>query len=79
MKYVLGFIVCVLVLISALYIVLGFWDITLFDGQDMINIYKTLGVVTVVSVLLVLIVSFFFKRTHKGYDTTKGSIAHPKK
>lgn len=79
MKYVIGFIVCMLLIISSLYVVLGFWGIALFDEQYLTNTYKTLGVVAIVSVLVVLIVSFFFKNGHKGYDTTKGNIAHPKK
>ncbi|KUF47187.1 hypothetical protein AV926_11350 [Myroides marinus] len=79
MKYIIGFIACVVVLTTALYIVLGFWDISLFDPQYLTNTYKTIGVIGVVAILLILIVSFFFKANHKGYDTSKGNVAHPQK
>ncbi|MDM1529394.1 hypothetical protein [Myroides odoratimimus] len=79
MKYVIGFIVCILVLITALYVILGFWGIEMFDSEHLVNTYKTIGIVIVVALFLIMTVSFFFKRDHKGYDTTKGNIAHPKK
>lgn len=78
MKYIVGFIVVVLVLITTCYIALGFWGITLFDSQNLENSYKTLGLLFVVALVLVMAFAYFFKPVHKGYDTQKGNIAHPK-
>ncbi|MDR0229647.1 MAG: hypothetical protein LBI72_11400 [Flavobacteriaceae bacterium] len=79
MKYIVGTLVIALVLLTICYFILGIWGIALFDAADLSNTYKTVGLVLLASVLLIVLGSYFFRAPHKGYDKTKGSIAHPKK
>ncbi|MTG98386.1 MULTISPECIES: hypothetical protein [Myroides] len=79
MKYIIGVLLTLLLLLVTMYLALGFWGISMFDAMHLNNAFKTIGILFVASILLVLIVSYFFKNPHKGYDTTKGNIAHPKK
>lgn len=79
MKYIIGVCLTLLLLSFSTYIVLGFWDISLFDVSYLDRIYKTFGVLLIVAIIIVIIIAYFFKNPHKGYDESKGKIAHPKK
>lgn len=78
MKYLLGTLTTAIILFLTLYGVLRIYDIALFDPELFQKLLLTLGIVLVISFLLTILLPFFFRNHFKGYDRTKGTIAHPK-
>ncbi len=79
MKYLIGTVSTLLVLLLGVYVVLKMWGISMFDEVYLALVFKTIGVLVLISILLTLLFAFFFKDPHKGYDRNKGVVAHPKK
>lgn len=78
MKYVIAFILTLLVLVTLAYFVLQIWDISLFNSQYLTKTYTTLGILSIGSVILILIISFFFGGNRNEYDKTTEGIAQKK-
>ena len=78
MKYFIGTIVILVFLAIVTYFVLLLWGINLISAEYFTKSLITFGILCVVSFILAAIIPFFFKNNRKGYDMTKGNIAHPK-
>ena len=79
MKYFAGTIVILVILAIVTYFILLLWGINLISPEYFTKSLITFGIITVVSFVLTAIISFFFKNNEKGYDRSKGNVAHPKK
>ncbi len=79
MKYIIGTIITALILCIAAYFTLDLWGIenpiTLEQLQKGLI---TAMIVGVTSILLIIVIPFFFKNNSKGYDRNKGNVAKPK-
>ncbi len=79
MKYIIGTIITVLILCVAAYFTLELWGIENHITFDQLQKgLKTAMIVSGTSLLLIIVISFFFKNNIKGYDKNKGNVAKPK-
>ena len=78
MKYIIGTIAVALILCTAAFFTLELWGIenpvTLAQLQKG---FKTVMIIGLASILLLIVIPFFFKNNAKGYDKTKGKVAKP--
>jgi high-affinity Fe2+/Pb2+ permease len=79
MKYFAGTIIILVILAIVTYFVLLLWGINLISAEHFAKSLITFGILTLVSFMLTIIIPFFFKNNEKGYDMSKGNVAHPKK
>lgn len=79
MKYIIGFILTVAVLLTLIFFTLQIWDIHLFDPAYITQTWYTIAATGVGSVLLIVLFAYFFKRNDGGYDRSEGNRAHPKR
>ena len=79
MKYIIGTIAVALILCTAAFFTLDLWGIenpvTLAHLQKGL---KTVIIIGITSILLLIVIPFFFKNNGRGYDRTKGNVAKPK-
>lgn len=78
MKYVIAFILTLLVLVTLAYFVLQIWGISMFNAQYLTKTYTTLGVLSIGSIILILIIAFFFGGNRNKYDKTSSGVAQRK-
>ncbi|MCL1938840.1 MAG: outer membrane assembly protein [Candidatus Azobacteroides sp.] len=78
MKYFTGTIVILVILAIVSYFVLLLWGINLISAEHFTKSLITFGILVVVSFILTIIIPFFFKNNEKGYDMSRGNVAHPK-
>lgn len=78
MKYVIAFILTLLVLVTLAYFVLQIWDISLFNPQYLTKTYTTIGVLGVGAVVLTLIIAFFFGGNRSQYNKSATGVAQKK-
>lgn len=79
MKYIVGTIITALILCVAAYFTLELWGIENPIAFDQLQKgLKTAMLVSGTSVLLLIVMSFFFKNNSKGYDKDRGNVAKPK-
>ncbi|ATA73083.1 outer membrane assembly protein [Capnocytophaga canis] len=80
MKYIIGIIVVLIILSVSTYFLADLWEYdTLITPQELKKGAVTVMIVGAVSVLLLILVPFFFKDHDKGYDKNHNGIAQPKK
>ncbi|MFJ1261723.1 outer membrane assembly protein [Capnocytophaga canis] len=80
MKYIIGIIVVLIVLSVGAYFLADLWEYdTLITPEELKKGAITVMIVGGVSVLLLILVPFFFKDHAKGYDKNHNGIAQPKK
>ena len=79
MKYFAGTIITLVILAVITYFVLLLWGINLISAEHFTKSLITFGILAFVSFMLTIIIPFFFKNNEKGYDMSKGNVAHPKK
>jgi len=79
MKYIIGTIAVVLILCTAVFFTLELWGIANpVTFEQLQKGLKTAMIIGVTSILLLIVIPFFFKNNGKGYDRTKGNVAKPK-
>ncbi len=79
MKYIIGIIVTALILCVAAFFTLDLWGIeNPVTFEQLQKGLKTTMIVGVTSLLLLIVIPFFFKNNSKGYNRTKGKVAKPK-
>ncbi|MFJ1430879.1 outer membrane assembly protein [Capnocytophaga canimorsus] len=79
MKYIIGIIVVLIVLSVGAYFLADLWEYdTLITPEELKKGAITVMIVGGVSVLLLILVPFFFKDHAKGYDKNHNGIARPK-
>lgn len=78
MKYVIAFVLTLLVLVTLAYFVLQIWDIHMFDAQYLTKTYTTVGILSVGAVILILIIAFFFGGNRSKYDRNSQGVAQKK-
>lgn len=79
MKYVLGIVITLIILCIAAYFTLNLWGIENPVSRE--NFQRgliTVGILAIVSVVVVVMLPFFFKNHAKGYDRNGGNVAKPK-
>ncbi|CEN51458.1 hypothetical protein [Capnocytophaga canis] len=80
MKYIIGIIVVLIVLSVGAYFLADLWEYdTLITPEELKKGAITVMIVGGVSVLLLILVPFFFKDHAKGYNKNHNGIARPKK
>lgn len=72
MKYIIGIIVVAVILFIFTYLFSLVWGIDLFAAEDVSRTLKTVGLITALSIILIIIGGFFFKNPHKGYERGSG-------
>jgi len=75
MKYVVAFIVTLLILVTLTYFVLQTWDIQLFEAQYLTKTYTTIGLLAVGACLLTAIIALFFGGNRNKYDKNAPGVA----
>lgn len=78
MKYIIGTILTTAILVTLLYFVLQIWEVQLFDPNYLSQTWKTIALVALGAVLITVLFAYYFKPNDKGYDRSRGNIAHPK-
>lgn len=78
MKYVIAFLVTLLILTTLTYFVLLTWDIQLFSAQYLTKAYITFGLLAVGSFLLTAVIALFFGGNRNKYDKTAPGVAQRK-
>lgn len=79
MKYIIGTIVILIILSVGAYFLADLWNLdTLITPEELKKSAITVAIVGVVSVLLLILVPFFFKDSSKGYDKNHDGIAQSK-
>lgn len=80
MKYIIGTIVVLIILSVGAYFLADLWGYdTLITSEELKKGAVTVMIVGVVSVLLLILVPFFFKDHAKGYNKNHNGIAQSKK
>ncbi len=79
MKYIIGFLVTLLLLVTLTYFVLQTWDIELFDGAYLAKTWITFAFLGVGALLLVVVVSFFFRNPAARYEKGGAGVAQKKR
>lgn len=79
MKYIIGTIAVACILCTAVFFSLELWGIeNPVTFEQLQKGLKTAMIIGVTSILLLIVIPFFFKNNGKGYDRTKGNVAKPK-
>ncbi len=79
MKYIIGTIAVACILCTAAFFTLELWGIeNPVTFEQLQKGLKTAMIIGVTSILLLIVIPFFFKNNGKGYDRTKGNVAKPK-
>lgn len=78
MKYVIAFVVTLLILTTLTYFVLLTWDIQLFSAQYLTKAYTTFGLLAVGAALLTAVIAFFFGGNRSKYDKNAPGVAQRK-
>lgn len=78
MKYIVAFLLTLLILATLTYFVLLTWDIRLFDPQYLTKTYTTFGLLAVGSLLLTLIIALFFGGNRDRYNKNAPGVAQKK-
>ncbi|MEO8253918.1 MAG: hypothetical protein ABI554_05965 [Flavobacterium sp.] len=79
MKYLIGTLITFIILAIASYFVLQIWEINLMSKEHFNQSMFTLGIILFLSIVLNIVVPFFFKNHAKGYDPNSGNVAQSKK
>jgi len=75
MKYVVAFLITLLILTTLTYFVLLTWDIQLFNAQYLTKAYTTFGLLAVGSFLLTVVIALFFGGNRNKYDKNAPGVA----
>ncbi|RRD72709.1 outer membrane assembly protein [Tannerella forsythia] len=79
MKYIIGTIAVACILCTAAFFSLELWGIeNPVTFEQLQKGLKTAMIIGVTSILLLIVIPFFFKNNGNGYDRTKGNVAKPK-
>ena len=78
MKYVVAFIIVLLILTTLPYFVLLTWNIEMFSAQYLTKAYTTFGLLTAGSLLLTAVIAVFFGGNRNKYDRTAPGVAQRK-
>ncbi len=79
MKYIIGTIIVLIILSVGAYFLADLWNFnTLITPEEFKKSAITVAILGVVSVLLLILVPFFFKDHAKGYDKNHDKIAQSK-
>ena len=78
MKYVVAFIIVLLILTTLTYFVLLTWNIEMFSAQYLTKAYTTFGLLTASSLLLTAVIAVFFGGNRTKYDRTAPGVAQRK-
>lgn len=78
MKYVVAFIIVLLILTTLTYFVLLTWNIEMFSAQYLTKAYTTFGLLAAGSLLLTAVIAVFFGGNRNKYDRTAPGVAQRK-
>ena len=78
MKYVVAFIIVLLILTTLTYFVLLTWNIEMFSAQYLTKAYTTFGLLIAGSLLLTAVIAVFFGGNRNKYDSTAPGVAQRK-
>ncbi len=78
MKYVVAFIIVLLILTTLTYFVLLTWNIEMFSAQYLTKAYTTFGLLIAGSLLLTAVIAVFFGGNRNKYDRTAPGVAQRK-
>ena len=78
MRYFLGVLVTLGILITILFFSLKIWNINLFNEQYLKDGWIIFAILFVTSILLAIIMPFFFKPHSLNYDKKAKGVAQPK-
>jgi len=78
MKYVIAFVVTLLILTTLTYFVLLTWDIQLFSAEYLTKTYTTFGLLAVGAALLTAVIAFFFGSNRNKYNKNAPGVAQRK-
>ncbi|MHC8950206.1 hypothetical protein [Sphingobacterium hungaricum] len=78
MKYIVAFILTLLILTTLTYFVLLTWDINLFHAEYLGKAYATFGLLVAGSLLLTLVIALFFGGRRNKYDKSATGVAQRK-
>ncbi len=78
MKYVVAFIIVLLILTTLTYFVLLTWNIEMFSAQYLTKAYTTFGLLIAGSLLLTAVIAVFFGGNRTKYDRTAPGVAQRK-
>ena len=74
MKQIFGIFIVLIVLFIFTYILGNIWDIQIFSSNDFNNVMKTIALLIGSSLVIIILVGFFFKNQSKGYEKTEGIV-----
>lgn len=79
MKYIIGIIITLIILTLGAYFTLDLWGVEMpITEEELKKGLLTVAIVGGVFLLLLVVVPFFFKNQNRGYDKTRGKVAHPR-
>lgn len=79
MRYFLGIFIVFGVLATILFFSLKIWGIELFSEHYLKDGWIIFTILLATSIILAILLPFFFKPHKLGYDETAGNVAQPKK